>query len=359
MKVQKNSLFQKVVLNVTGRLCYFLFQSVEHYFPSKKEISLPHPSIVVCNHVDHLDVPLLTSFDKYTAPNIRYTVPVRADLVEKNFLVNEYRPRGFIRLALKFLDFTKIIPFLLQTVGAVPVNRPFRGNSKRLAKEGKFREEVEKDWQVLARNINMGRNLFLFPEGTISPNGALTQIKSGIYFILQKITNPNFYCISLTYDYLFDKKPMVHANHVGKVKISNANSKESIAQELSDSIRSGIMLTPGNLFSFLLYTEEVKQGIETEVLWNRFQKLLSILSKSQFHLVSNLPSLPKEWFQQQLDKCSQNGFINLSNGYLKSKESLYREPAGRARKYRKTNPYLYHYNQIIHWKEKLEEYWKS
>ena len=343
-KIQKNSLIQKLVLYGSSLFNKYVFESVYHYFPDKEEIHQPHPTIILCNHVDHRDVVALTSFFKYTVENIRYTVPVRADIMQANFLQKEYKPKGFKKLVLGLIDATRIIPALFHIIGAVPVKRPFRDNSRELVKVGSFKEEVEKDWLLLADNVNAGRNLVLFPEGTLSQNGDIRTIRNGISILLNTVSLPKLYVITLTYDFLLAKKPTLHVNHSVSFVIQEKISKEDLSSLLCKKLREGFIITPGNLFSYLLFLDQLKLGIKIESFKEMINQYISILQKSNIRMSKDFPSISNLVYERLLVNAISSGFIKEEKGKIFSTDKLYIEPSDK--KYRKQNPYMYHRNQL-------------
>jgi hypothetical protein len=343
-KIQKNSLIQKMVLHASSLLNRYVFERIYHYFPDKEEIHQPHPTIILCNHVDHRDVIALTSFFKYTVENIRYTVPVRADIMQAHFLQKEYKPKGFKKLLLGLIDSLHIIPALFHTIGAVPIKRPFRDNSRELVKIGSFKEEVEKDWQTLADNVNAGRNLVLFPEGTLTQNGDIKTIRNGISFLLDKVSFPKLYVITLTYDFLVTKKPTLHVKHSLPFVIQDKGSKEELSSLLHKKLQEGFIITQGNLFSYLLFLDKVKVGMNTEAFREMMNRYISELHKSNLTISKDMSSIENPIYERLMENAISSGFLKKENDMIRSTDKLYIEPSDK--KYRKQNPYMYHRNQV-------------
>jgi 1-acyl-sn-glycerol-3-phosphate acyltransferase len=343
--IQKNSLFTKFIFYFIGKTTRILFDSIYHYFPDKEEINQPHPTLLVFNHVDHLDVPVLTSMFSFTKSNTKYTIPVRSDIMQKGFLQKEYKPRNLKKWLLKTIDFSNIIPFVFRHIGAVPIKRPFRDNSRELVKTGSFKNEIEKDWNTLAENVNMGKNLVVFPEGTITIDGDILPIKSGIYQLVNKlIAVPSINTITLTYDYLSSKKPQLHIYYNQPFLYDSTVSKEAFLMKLQKELRNGFIITPANLFSKLLFSDKFKTGISLNESKQLLIDSIHKIQLEQLKISKNLITDSADWIEPFFEKSIETGFMKKENGLLYSTELLYNRP--QVKKLKKINPYMYHKNQL-------------
>ncbi|MGQ2838363.1 1-acyl-sn-glycerol-3-phosphate acyltransferase, partial [Leptospira interrogans] len=190
-----------IVYKTTG----IFFDSIEEYFSQNnhdKILRAPYPTVIMGNHVEEGDVPALSVIHRVVQPKIKFAIPAREDILKKDFLVKEFRPKGTLKLILGMIDKTNLIPIFLKYIGCFPVKRPFRDNARELLKSGELRNMVDQEWSSLIERVSSGRNLFLFPEGTYNHDGYLNQIKKGVYFIRTKIKDVHFISFTLTYDYI-------------------------------------------------------------------------------------------------------------------------------------------------------------
>ena len=124
-------------------------------------------------------------------------------MLEPDFLVKEFAPKGLTRFILWMIDKSRIIKILLVYIGGIGVKRAFRDDARKLLKQGELRDIVDSQWDKLADGALNGRNLFLFPEGKFSENGNLESIKRGTYLIFQRIANASYNYFNFTYDYIW------------------------------------------------------------------------------------------------------------------------------------------------------------
>lgn len=166
---------------------------------------------------------------------------------------------GFL---LKLVDKIKIIHLLLIFINAIPIKRPFRGNSRNLLKSGELEKIIEEKWQTIANHISSGNNIFLFPEGTYTYNGFVNSPRKGIYLLKEKVPNLKVVNVSISYDSLSYKKTDVHAA-LGKLEeFPNFSNREEMGVFIREKIAKDIILHHGNISSFLFFQECFKYGIK-------------------------------------------------------------------------------------------------
>ncbi|MBE7413459.1 MAG: 1-acyl-sn-glycerol-3-phosphate acyltransferase [Leptospiraceae bacterium] len=366
--VAKLSLFYRFVVWLIAFTSRYVFHGIRYYFPDQtKMIQLTHPVVAFANHVDERDVPLLASIHPYLSPKSKYSLPVRRDIMEKNFLIKEFRPKGIAKFIFHIVDVTNVIPKLFKYVGGIPVARPFRDDAKELLRAGKLRDIVNEQWDVLLKGIQKGRKLFLFPEGTLSSDGSIGQIRKGVFFLQERIQNLNLLPFTLTYDFLTDKKPLAHVGFGKMFQLKSGLTEHEVAMELKKALNSYFTLTSGNLFSFAILTEDVRAGIGRHFLFYKMKKLAEELDKKGIIYIAKelLVKSYNELFAEILAKAKQEGFIEFtSEKKYRGTEKLYSMVATDApntgkRRLRKVHPYLYHLNQLKGFHDTIVEIWNN
>ncbi|AVQ14021.1 Uncharacterized protein XB16_3747 [Leptospira santarosai] len=338
-----------------------LFDSIDEYFSENNHdriLSANYPTVIIGNHVEEKDVSALAVIYRAVRPKIKFAVPAREDILKKNFLVEEFRPKGTLKLIFGLIDRTNLIPVLLRYIGCFPVKRPFRDNARELLKSGKLRNMVDQEWNVLVERVTSGRNLFLFPEGTFNQDGYLNQIKRGVYFIRTKIKDIRFISFTLTYDYISAKKTQLHIAYGENFDISeNANSDE-VTNIVKDKLGENYVATSGNLLSMILMQLGSETPIGKETLFKRLQNFAEEIKKKgkKIHVSGKLfDSRLEGIFQHILNKGLENKLLKLdgNGGVLGTEKLFYKD--GDTRNFRKKNEFLYHANQLTYHKPELDK----
>lgn len=359
--VQRYSWFPEFVLGIILVASKFIFAKIHRSFPGGKnrEVLIPeHPRVYFANHVAETDIPAVSNVHcLFKKPRIRFSIPIREDMIGRNFLVKEFKPKGLLKWILHFIDSTRIIPRLFRIVGALPVKRPFRDNSRELLKEGKLREQVEKDWKVLADRIESGLNVMMFPEGAYSEDGYLRSIKNGLAYLSAKRPDLSFYYFNFTYDYLSYKKPAIHIGFGEIFRIPEGMSREEIASMVKDRLGKIYTVTAANLTSFVILNSRVfigksKDWIVRYVgdLSGRIYDLGGIYvskalreGKNQKQILGILDSMVRK----KVIALSKTGDILMGVNWEK-------ESSGdRAKKAKKERPFYYHRNQLRYFDQKI------
>jgi hypothetical protein len=255
-----------------------MFHSVYLYF--KKDhpfVEAPHPTTLLANHVAETDIVALAHvYSKIPKVRTKFCFAMRQDIIEPDFLVKEFAPKGLTRFILWMIDKSRIIKILLVYIGGIGVKRAFRDDARKLLKQGELRDIVDSQWDKLADGALNGRNLFLFPEGKFSENGNLESIKRGTYLIFQRIANASYNYFNFTYDYISETKPVLHIG-VGEYSRFPQDADEyTLAAEIKTRLGNSYVLTQGNIFSCILFQTDVKAGISEDKL---IQKLNQFLEK--------------------------------------------------------------------------------
>ncbi len=229
-----------------------LFSRREEIFLTKdKFLPTDYPTAILSNHVSPLDVPALAVVYRRLLPKIRMIIPTREDMLQKNFLVKEFRPKGIAKFFMHLVDLSNLGPLVLAFIGCVPIKRPFRDNSRAMLKEGSLRDQVDKEWDTLKIEIESGRNLFMFPEGTFNRDGFLSPIKRGPWVLVQKIPNLKFVSFTLTYDTLSAKNDL-YITFNGKLERNAEDSENQFLAKIKETFGKGYAIHPGNLIAYLL-----------------------------------------------------------------------------------------------------------
>ncbi|PJZ48560.1 1-acyl-sn-glycerol-3-phosphate acyltransferase [Leptospira saintgironsiae] len=341
-----------------------LFDGFEEHFPAnnpKKILEAPYPSILMANHVWEGDVPALAAVYPHIHPSIKFAIPAREDILGKDFLVKEFKPKGLLKLFFLLIDKSGMIPKYLDYIGCVPIKRPFRDNARELLKKGLLRDMVDQEWGYLSDRISEGRNLFLFPEGVFNQDGYMAQVKKGVYFLRTKFKNLNFTSFTLTYDYFSSKKSELHIGYGEQFPIPENADADQVTGIVKEKLGSGYTITAGNLASYMVLKFEGKAKESKEKL---FSLLLSLAEK----IKSSHPEIYisekfktdalKHAFDSFLEKAKKGGFLKLEGNDIVFLEKLFQIPKD-LHNLKKKNLVLYHRNQLTYHLPKLDTLWST
>lgn len=349
------------LISLVYRTRGILFDSIEEYFSENNHdriLKAHYPTVIIGNHVEEGDVPALAAIHRVVQPKIKFAIPAREDILKKNFLVKEFRPKGTLKLIFGLIDKSNVIPVFLKYIGCFPVKRPFRDNARELLKSGELRNMVDQEWSTLVERVTSGRNLFMFPEGTFNHDGYLNQIKKGVYFIRTKIKDVHFISFTLTYDYISAKKTQLHIAYGENFDISeNANSDE-VNNIVKERLGKNYVATSGNLLSIILMQLGTEAAVGKEILFKRLQNFAAEVKKKgkeihvsgklfSSHLDDAFQHIVKLGLDHKLLKLDGNGNV------LGTDKLLHKE--GDTRNLRKKNVFLYHANQLTFHKPELDK----
>lgn len=360
MKPKKHTVPYDFLIRLVSLGKGVVFHSVEENFSDNVEhFETPYPSALLCNHVSEADVVSLSMVYRRLEPKIKMIIPAREDILQPGFLQKEFRSKGILKWILRLIDTSKIIPFLLRYIGAVPIKRPFRDNARALLKSGELRDKVDSEWTDLVANIKRGRNLFMFPEGTYSHDGFLNQIKRGAYYIRSKIDSLHFNSFTLTYDHLSYQKTKLYIKYGKPFHIESNQTADQVIRLVGEKLGKNYTVTLGNLTSFIL----LKFGKETKIKKDQLIDLLIKIKKqieSKFPEITVASELKKESFHTQLEslftKLKKFKLVDWEEDTVQTKEILYHFPKSN-HNLKKTNIVLYHRNQLTAHLNHLEQVW--
>ncbi|TGL45853.1 lysophospholipid acyltransferase family protein [Leptospira perdikensis] len=362
MKPKKRTVLYDFLIKLVSLTKGMVFHSIEENFSDTNEhLETPYPSAILCNHVSEADIVSLSLVYPRLKPKIKMIIPAREDILKPAFLQKEFRAKGIIKWIFQFIDATKIIPFLLRYIGAVPIKRPFRDNARELIKKGELREKVDSEWTELVANIKRGRNLFMFPEGTYNHDGFLNQIKRGAFYIKSKINSLHFNSFTLTYDHLSYQKTKLYIKYGKPFQFDSDLTADQVVRLVGEKLGKNYTVTLGNLTSFLL----LKFGKETKIKKHQLVELV-LKFKKQIELtfpdITIASELRKENFHPQLEsiflKLKQFKLIDWEDQTIHTKELLYHIPKS-LHNLKKSNIVLYHRNQLTAHLNHLEDIWNS
>ncbi|TGK78611.1 1-acyl-sn-glycerol-3-phosphate acyltransferase [Leptospira noumeaensis] len=362
MKPKKRTVAYDFLIKLVSFTKNLVFHSIEENFSdAENHLETPYPSALLCNHVSEADVVSLSIVYPRLKPKIKMIIPAREDILAPGFLQKEFRAKGVLKWIFRFIDATKIIPFLLRYIGAVPIKRPFRDNTRELIKRGELRDTVDNEWNDLVAHIKKGRNLFMFPEGTYNQDGFLNQVKRGAYYIKSKIGQLHFNSFTLTYDHLSYKKTKLYIKYGKPFQFDPDFTADQVVKLVSEKLGKNYTVTLGNLTSFVLF----KFGKETKIKQQQFIELLLKLKKQieiSFPEITLASELKGEIFHDQLESIFSNlkkfKLIDWENQIISTKESLYHLPKS-LHNLKKMNTVLYHKNQLTAHMSHLEEIWNG
>ncbi|MCC5815560.1 MAG: 1-acyl-sn-glycerol-3-phosphate acyltransferase [Leptospira sp.] len=358
--VQRYGLFPEFILGIVWLLSKFIFSKIYRIFPSgKRETIIPvYPTVYFANHVAETDIPGLSNVHcLFKKPRIKFTIPVREDMIGKHFLVKEFRPKGLLKVILGFIDSTRILPQLFKIVGAIGVKRPFKGDARELMKQGKLRDQVDRDWEVLADRIDQGKNAMMFPEGTYSEDGYLKTIKNGLAYLASKRAGLNFFYFNFTYDYLSYKKPAIHIGFGETFQIPEGMTKEEISTMVKNRLGKLFTVTPGNLTSFVVLNSQVYVGKTKEWIKDFIEELSKkIYAMGGIYVAETLrEGKNTKQILTVIDMMVKKKVLSLSkSGELSLGEKWEDERLGvRSKKAKKERPFFYHRNQLRYFENEL------
>ncbi|TGM82303.1 1-acyl-sn-glycerol-3-phosphate acyltransferase [Leptospira mtsangambouensis] len=362
MKPKKRTLAYDFLIKLVSLAKGTVFHSIEENFSCVEEhLESPYPTALLCNHVSEADVVSLSMVYPRLSPKIKMIIPAREDILLPGFLQKEFRSKGILKWVFKFIDATKIIPFLLRYIGAVPIKRPFRDNARELIKSGELRDKVDSEWTDLVAHIKKGRNLFMFPEGTYSHDGFLNQVKRGAYYIKSKIDKLHFNSFTLTYDHLSYQKTKLYIKYGKPFEIHKELPADQVVKLVAEKLGKNYTVTLGNLTSFIL----LKFGKETKIKKHQFIELILKLKKqieSTFPEITIASELKKETIQIQLEsifsKLKTINLIDWEEETIHTKEILYHIPKS-IHNLKKSNIVMYHRNQLTAHLQHLEDVWNG
>lgn len=362
MKPKKRTLVYDFLIKLVSLAKGTVFHSIEENFSGTEEhLASPYPTALLCNHVSEADVVSLSMVYPRLSPKIKMIIPAREDILLPGFLQKEFRSKGILKWVFKFIDATKIIPFLLRYIGAVPIKRPFRDNARELIKSGELRDKVDSEWTDLVDHIKKGRNLFMFPEGTYSHDGFLNQVKRGAYYIKSKIDKLHFNSFTLTYDHLSYQKTKLYIKYGKPFEIHKELPADQVVKLVAEKLGKNYTVTLGNLTSYIL----LKFGKETKIKKHQLIELILKLKKqieSTFPEITIASELKKETIQIQLEsifsKLKTIKLIDWEEETIHTKEILYHIPKS-IHNLKKSNIVMYHRNQLTAHLQHLEDVWNG
>jgi hypothetical protein len=340
-----------------------MFHSVHCYFKTENSsLTVPHPTILLANHVSEQDIVALS----HVYPNIpiktKFCFAMRQDIIEPDFLTKEFEPKGLIRFILWLIDKSQIVKVLLLYIGGIGVKRAFRDDARKLLKQGELRNLVDSQWDKLADGVLSGRNLFLFPEGKFSESGNLDSIKRGTFLIFKRIPNVSYNYVNFTYDFISEDKPVLHIGHGEISHFPEDSDEHTLATEIKAKLGNNYILTQGNIFSYFLFRDDLKNGISEQDLT---QKLVTFMEKvksgKKYFIAKDLLSEELvSLFKEFLSKAAKSGFIKKNDtGNLQATDKLTLMNFRNGKDMRKKNPYLYHFNQLKYYSEEFDRFYSE
>ncbi|TGN18233.1 1-acyl-sn-glycerol-3-phosphate acyltransferase [Leptospira idonii] len=362
MKPKKRTLTYDFLIKLVSFTKGLAFHSIEEHFQeNRKDFDSPYPSALLANHVSEADIIALSIVYPRLNPKIKMIIPAREDILKKDFLQKEFRAKGLLKLIFTLIDKSSIIPLLLGYIGCVPIKRPFRDNSRELLKKGELRETVDAEWNDLVVNINSGRNLFMFPEGTYNQDGFLNQIKKGAYYLKTKITDIQFNSFTFTYDHLTYPKLKLHISYGSPFRLTQEQDVDSVTKAIKEKFGKSYVLTLGNLTSFIL----LKLGHHTKITQ---EKLFSVIESVKEKVQKKYPEiliaselkkgLNSGSLSTLLTKLKSGKYIDWKEGEIQILEPLVTIPKT-LNNLKKSNIVLYHKNQLTHHLASLDGIWDS
>ncbi len=360
--IKNATLAYNILISLVEKSGNLFFSEVEeHFLHESKTLISPYPTAIIGNHVSETDIPALAIVYTRLSPQIKMTIPTREDIMRKGFLIKEFRSKGLTRLLLSLIDKSNIIPSLLGYIGCMAIKRPFRDNSRELLKKGELRDTVDAEWNTLVENIDKGRNLFMFPEGTYNQDGYLNLIKKGVFYLKNKVEDIQFNSFNLTYDSLSFKKAKLHITYGAPFKITKEENSDAVTKIIQDKLGGTYAITLGNLVSYLLLKWEESSQFSIEKFGQslmHFKNQIMVLHP-ELKVGSELRKLtdtkPLEFVLEKLQKLK---YVELSESKVKILGALTAIPKS-MNHLKKQNLVLYHKNQLTKHLNKLDAIFES
>lgn len=354
MNQQKANFIYSGLIGIVRLVTGFAFNQVYLYFQREdRTLNVNYPTVIFANHIMEEDIIALAHVYPKINPKIKLGFAMRQDIIEPDFLVKEFSPKGILKFFLWLIDKSKIIKILLLYIGGVGIKRPFRDDARKLIKSGELRNLVESQFEKIADKGNEGRNLFLFPEGKFSQDGYLESIRRGIHLLNQKVPNLKCTFANLTYDFLAKPKMDLHIAFGDNYAIHNLDEKK-ISEFAKVKLGESFVLTSGNFFSYSVF-----QKVENLNLSELELKLKLILndineSKKIKFISEKLISKFKTEFDIFFKTILHLKFLELNEGKIFKLEKINKTEFRTVNELRKKNPYFYHKNQLRYFEKDLD-----
>ncbi|MBL0262985.1 MAG: 1-acyl-sn-glycerol-3-phosphate acyltransferase [Leptospiraceae bacterium] len=352
----------RLLIKIVYYTTNLMFHSAHTYFRKGNPcVEAPHPTILLANHVAETDIVALANvYKNIPRSRTKFCFAMRQDIAEPNFLVKEFEPKGLIKIILWLIDKSQIIKILLVYVGGIGVKRAFRDDARKLLKQGELRDLVDSQWDKLAEGVLQGRNLFLFPEGKFSETGNMESIKRGTYLIFQRIPNVRYNYFNFTYDFISEKKPVLHIGFGENTYFPQDADEYTLAAEIKTKLGNSYVLTQANIFSYILFREDIKTGISEKDLTQKLNKFLEKVKSADKYFIAKelLSDKLNPLFQKFLAKAIKSGFlIRDESANVHSTEKLATTNFRNGKDMRRKNPYLYHFNQLKYYLEEFDRFY--
>jgi hypothetical protein len=175
-----------------------------------------------------------------------------------------------------------------------------------------------------------------------------------LYEIGKKDKDNHYIIISPTYDTLFSNKEIVHLKRSDFFQIKHDESPISISTLLNFKSSICITLTPGNLFSYALYSQELKEGISRSFLFYKMNRLANTIYREKYCVVARecLEQSYDELFAELMEEAINNGYMKYENKKCYGTKKLYEDS-------NPENIYLFHLDQLKLFRNAFQKIWQD
>jgi hypothetical protein len=328
----KNKL-NSLILYALRKLSRKYFYNIEIYTEKK---ALEYPTVILINAIEKRDILSIAHLDQiFDLQESLYIPLISKKLFIQNRKISKRLYSLFKLLGLR-IHFGAIVDSFLM--------------------DGAFFSEIFKEKKIiifLGREFNLGEEKF-------------EQISKIGKNLTSFIPSVNFLQLTLTYDYLISKNATLHITESGQLRFEPNEKLKTIASTIRLRRSLNTILTPGNLFSFALFSGEFKIGISRNFLFYKMSRFANLVYKEKICRVNRqcLEVSYDDLFSEMIFGAEQNGFISYNKNskqyfgsdklyaYSKNKkyshESLLRE-----------NIYRFHFYQLFMFHRKFTKIWNE
>lgn len=163
--------------------------------------------------------------------------------------------------------------------------------------------------------------------------------------------------INLSYDLLSENGIKAHIYPGRPFYIRRENSRSHIAQLLLRESITGFTLSPGHLFAYGLFSEDIKNGVSRHFFFYKMNRLANALYREKFCNVSDkcLESSYEELFADYIYFAKKNAYIEYNQKKYYGTNKLYEiySPLD------KLNLYYQHYLELAPLHISMNHFWRE
>lgn len=346
-----------------GILKEFYFKEVEFYpSPSKKLRShISFPCAIILNAADDSDVLLLPLLIDNLRPRDPVFAPILKRLEERNLSILNTHPHLKTTHDLLAFLFQEL---LLQHHGGEMMQEGLANIVRNLYSSKK--SDLVQYLRYFKEHYDKKKIFFFFGKELNFPDTELNSASRYLQAFNREFPNMKYIQFTLTYDYLFSEGLKVHVGQSDSFKISNQKSASRITGMMKLKRSRGITLTAGNLFSFVLFCPELKEGTSRQFLFYKMSRFANHIYREQICNVATecLEMSYDDLFAEMLYNAKESGYLSFdkSSKKYKATDKLVIPPDISEippLKLREENIYLYHYLQVHIFSKRFQVIWNE